>query len=82
MCLSYTRARWVRSYVHSNLPNTCACLLPTHFPPAQNLRRVARELGETLPDSELQAMLNEFDTDGDGALSLADFSNIIMPADV
>ena len=29
-------------------------------------RRVARELGEDMSDEELRAMIDEFDTDGDG----------------
>jgi centrin-3 len=32
----------------------------------KNLKRVARELGENLNDDELQAMIDEFDKDGDG----------------
>lgn len=32
----------------------------------KNLRRVARELGEDISDEELRAMIDEFDTDGDG----------------
>lgn len=32
----------------------------------KNLRRVARELGEDMSDEELRAMIDEFDTDGDG----------------
>lgn len=32
----------------------------------RNLRRVARELGESMTDEELRAMIDEFDTDGDG----------------
>jgi centrin-3 len=32
------------------------------------LRRVARELGETLREEELVAMIEEFDRDGDGQI--------------
>ena len=32
----------------------------------RNLRRVARELGEGVSEEELQAMIDEFDTDNDG----------------
>lgn len=32
----------------------------------KNLRRVAKELGEDMSDEELRAMIDEFDTDGDG----------------
>lgn len=43
----------------------------------RNLRRVARELGETMTDDELRAMIDEFDTDGDGEIHLEDFVSIM-----
>ena len=42
-----------------------------------NLRRVARELGETMDDSELQEMIERADTNGDGQVSFEDFYNIM-----
>ena len=47
---------------------------------ARNLRRVARELGESIPDDELQAMVEEFSTGEDGAVSEADFLAIMRSA--
>ena len=32
----------------------------------KNLKRIAKELGENLTDEELQAMIDEFDTNNDG----------------
>jgi len=46
----------------------------------KNLRRVARELGEAVPDSELQAMIDEFDKDGDGVINEAEFMEIMAQA--
>jgi centrin-3 len=46
----------------------------------KNLRRVARELGEGMTDDELQAMIDEFDTDHDGQISEAEFIAIMNPA--
>jgi len=43
----------------------------------KNLRRVARELGETMDDSELQEMVERADNDGDGLVTLDDFYNIM-----
>lgn len=43
----------------------------------KNLRRVARELGENLSDDELQAMIEEFDRNGDGVIDEAEFMSIM-----
>ncbi|PNS16374.1 Cell division control protein 31 [Sphaceloma murrayae] len=43
-----------------------------------DLRRVARELGEGLQEEELQAMIEEFDMDGDGMISQEDFIGICL----
>ena len=43
----------------------------------RNLRRIARELGEPLADDELQAMIDEFDKDGDGLIDADDFAKIM-----
>ena len=41
------------------------------------LVRVARELGETMTDEELQEMVERADSNGDGAVSMDDFYNIM-----
>jgi centrin-3 len=46
----------------------------------KNLKRVARELGETMADDELQAMIDEFDLDHDGAISEQEFIAIMDPS--
>ena len=43
----------------------------------RNLRRVARELGETMTDEELQEMVDRADSNGDGNVSFDDFFNIM-----
>ena len=43
----------------------------------RHLKRVAKELGETMNDEELQEMIDEADRDGDGAISEADFIRIM-----
>ena len=43
----------------------------------KNLRRVAKELGETMTDEELMEMVERADSDGDGQVSLEDFYNIM-----
>ncbi|XP_048874826.1 centrin-3 isoform X2 [Brienomyrus brachyistius] len=43
----------------------------------RNLRRVARELGENISDEELRAMIDEFDTDGDGEINQEEFISIM-----
>uniref|UniRef100_A0A8C2C8D2 Centrin 3 n=1 Tax=Cyprinus carpio TaxID=7962 RepID=A0A8C2C8D2_CYPCA len=42
----------------------------------RNLRRVARELGEDMSDEDLRAMIDEFDTDGDGEIGPECFSQL------
>ncbi|KAG7277792.1 hypothetical protein CRUP_026093 [Coryphaenoides rupestris] len=43
----------------------------------RNLRRVARELGENIPDEELRSMIDEFDTTGDGEINQEEFLSIM-----
>ena len=43
----------------------------------RNLRRVARELGETMTDEELQEMVDRADSNGDSAVTMDDFYNIM-----
>lgn len=43
----------------------------------KHLKKVARDLGETMTDEELQEMIEEADRDGDGAISEADFIRIM-----
>lgn len=44
----------------------------------QDLRRVARELGEGLQEEELVAMVEEFDLDGDGCIDREEFLGICL----
>ncbi|MCL4120711.1 UNVERIFIED_CONTAM: hypothetical protein GTU68_002737 [Idotea baltica] len=43
----------------------------------KNLKRVSRELGETMNDDELQEMIDEADRDGDGEISEEAFIRIM-----
>ena len=45
------------------------------------MRRVAKELGETLDDEELQAMIDEFDENQDGEIDLEEFRAIMKESD-
>lgn len=47
----------------------------------RSLRRVAREIGENMTDEELQAMIDEFDTDQDGEINLDEFLAIMLEDD-
>src|SRR4051812_13157167 len=42
-----------------------------------NLKRVVKELGETITDEELKSMINEADTSNEGQVSLEDFMKIM-----
>ncbi|KAK4698683.1 hypothetical protein P7C70_g7590, partial [Phenoliferia sp. Uapishka_3] len=43
----------------------------------KNLKKVARDLGESLGEDELQAMIDEFDLDGDNEISEQEFISIM-----
>lgn len=43
----------------------------------KNLRRVAKEIGETMTDEELQEMIEEADRDGDGEIDQDEFLRIM-----
>merc|ERR1712162_39064 len=44
----------------------------------KNFKRVAKELGETLSDAELEAILSEADTDGDGEINESEFLAVMV----
>jgi Ca2+-binding EF-hand superfamily protein len=43
----------------------------------KNLKRVSKELGETMTDEELKEMIERADSNGDGAITPEDFYNIM-----
>jgi len=43
----------------------------------QNLKRVAKDLGESMTDEELQEMIDEADREGSGEVSMDDFMRIM-----
>ena len=48
----------------------------------RHLKKVARELGETMTDEELQEMIEEADRDGDGEISEEDFIRIMRKTNI
>lgn len=44
----------------------------------RSLRKVAKDLNESIDDTELAAMIEEFDLDGDGEISLEEFISIMQ----
>ena len=48
----------------------------------RHLKKVARELGETMTDEELQEMIDEADRDGDGVISEEDFIRIMRKTNI
>jgi centrin-3 len=47
----------------------------------KNLKKVAREIGENMKEDELKAMIEEFDKDQDGCISLEEFTSIMTNND-
>merc|ERR1712205_39229 len=48
----------------------------------KNLEAVAKELGESMSKEELQGMMDEADTDGDGEVSQEDFLRVMKAANL
>lgn len=46
----------------------------------RNLRHIAAELGEPISDGELDAMIDEFDLDGDGEINEQEFIALMTEA--
>lgn len=46
----------------------------------RDLKRICREIGEPLGDDECAAMIDEFDADKDGQISMADFRGVLAHA--
>ena len=44
----------------------------------KNLRRICKELGETMTDEELQELIERADSDGDGQVTPEDFYNVMI----
>lgn len=47
----------------------------------KNLKTIMRDLGESVPEEELQDMIGMFDRDGDGTLDVAEFRTILRAYD-
>lgn len=45
---------------------------------ADDLQRVSREIGQALEDSEIQNMIQEFDSNGKGGVSEDEFTKLMM----
>ena len=49
----------------------------TGFITAQNLKKIAKDLGETMEEIEIREMIERADTDGDGRITFEDFYSIM-----
>ena len=45
-----------------------------------NLKKMLIEIGETMSDEQIQAMITEADSDGDGQISFEDFFKMMQQA--
>jgi len=48
----------------------------------KTLKKIAKDLGETMTDQELEEMIVEADTDGDGEVTLEDFIKIMQATNI
>ena len=52
------------------------------LPLFQNLKNIAKQLGENLTDEELQEMIDEADMDGDGEVNEAEFFRMMKKTEI
>ena len=48
----------------------------------QNLKAIAKQLGESLTDEELQEMIDEADMDGDGEVNESEFLRMMKKTEI
>ena len=56
--------------------------LITYFFYFQNLKAIAKQLGENLTDEELQEMIDEADMDGDGEVNESEFLRMMKKTEI
>lgn len=76
------RVRWARRDPSVEMKMNFKLFTDTDHITADNLRRVAQELGDAgqVGDDQIRAMIEVFDKDLDGKISLREFTSMMTPA--